>query len=88
MKPKIGALCVLASLLIGAPAVAADADDKKWIAQCMKDNKDEGAKEDVVRKYCICMNDKMDENETRSISQWEKANPKAMKDCDKQAGWR
>jgi hypothetical protein len=36
----------------------------------MRDNKDEGARTDVVRKYCECMNDKMSNNETRSITQW------------------
>ena len=41
-----------------------------------------------MRKYCICMNEKMDDNETRTISQWERANPKAMADCDKEAGWK
>jgi hypothetical protein len=30
----------------------------------------------------------VDENETRSISVWEKANPKAMHDCEKQSGWK
>lgn len=69
-------------------AAFADADDRKWISQCIKDNKGEGATAEVVRKYCVCMNDKMDENETRSISVWEKANPKAMHDCEKQAGWK
>jgi hypothetical protein len=30
----------------------------------------------------------MDSNETRSITQWEKANPGARKDCERQAGWK
>jgi hypothetical protein len=34
------------------------------------------------------MNEKMDENETRSITQWEKSHPAERKACDKQAGWR
>ncbi|MBF0320651.1 MAG: hypothetical protein HQL01_12700 [Nitrospirae bacterium] len=66
----------------------AGADDVKWIAQCIRDNKDQGAKEDVVYKYCECMNSKMDSNETKSISQWEKTHPDEMKECDKKAGWR
>ncbi|MBF0473386.1 MAG: hypothetical protein HQK91_12045 [Nitrospirae bacterium] len=68
--------------------VFADADDMKWITQCMKDNMNEGAKEDVVFKYCQCMNNKMDSNETKSISQWEKSHPNEMKDCEKQSGWK
>ena len=33
------------------------------------------------------MNDKMDENETGSISQREKANPKTAEAFSRQAGW-
>ena len=87
MKMKIGVMCLFACLM-GSSFAMADADDKKWVAQCMKDNKDEGAKEGVVKKYCVCMNDKMDDNETRSITQWEKANPKTAEACSKQAGWK
>ncbi|QWR78887.1 hypothetical protein E2O03_004315 [Candidatus Magnetomonas plexicatena] len=64
------------------------ADDTKWIAQCIKDNKGEGAKEEVVYKYCECMNNKMSESETQSISQWEKSHPAEMKACEKQSGWK
>jgi hypothetical protein len=34
------------------------------------------------------MNEKMDDNETRSITQWEKANPRSRRDCERQAGWK
>jgi hypothetical protein len=88
MKMPIGTLMVLATLLASSASFAQSSDDKKWVNQCIRDNKGEGATADVVRKYCVCMNDKMDENETRSISQWEKANPAAMKACEKQAGWK
>lgn len=37
----------------------------------MRDNK--GAAADaVILKYCTCMNNKMDDNESQSITQWEK----------------
>lgn len=88
-KVVVSGMLVMAAIMMFSGAAFADkADDMKWIAQCLKDNKDEGAKEEVVFKYCKCMNDKMDENETRSISQWEKANPQARKDCEKKAGWK
>jgi hypothetical protein len=87
MKLKIGALILFVSMMICGAAFA-DADDTKWIAQCIKDNKDEGAKEEVVYKYCECMNGKMDSNETKSISQWEKTHPDEMKACSKKAGWK
>ena len=51
------------------------------------DNKDEGQTAPVVLAYCSCMNNKMSNNETRSITQWEKANPNAQEACSKQAGW-
>lgn len=88
MKLIIASLVAAAALVSGTTAFAQNADDKKWVNKCIKDNKDEGAKPEVVRAYCVCMNDKMDENETRSISQWEKANPAAMKDCEKKSGWK
>jgi hypothetical protein len=63
------------------------ADDVKWINQCIADNKG-GAAEAVVRKYCMCMNEKMDNNETKSITQWEKSHPKERAACDREAGWK
>ncbi|HIJ80955.1 MAG TPA: hypothetical protein HPP76_04545 [Desulfuromonadales bacterium] len=87
MKMKIGA-AVLFALLTANGLAFADADDTKWIVQCIKDNKNEGAKEEVVYKYCQCMNDKMDSNETKSISQWEKTHPQEMKECEKKSGWK
>jgi hypothetical protein len=88
MKKVLIGLLAIAGMAAGVTAIAQSADDKKWVNQCMKDNKDEGAKEEVVRTYCVCMNDKMDETETRSITQWEKANPEARKACEKKAGWK
>jgi hypothetical protein len=64
-----------------------NADDLKWINQCVTDNKG-GASDEIVRKYCICMNEKMDNNETQSISVWEKSHPKERAACDKESGWK
>ena len=52
------------------------------------DNKKEGATEDVVRKYCVCMNNAMADSETKSITEWEKTHPDETKACDKAAGWK
>jgi hypothetical protein len=79
---------VAMSLAVFSNVAFADADDAKWIAQCVKDNKDEGAKESVVKKFCICMNNKMGDNEVKSISEWEKTNKKEMQACEKEAGWK
>ena len=89
MKVAIFAGLVGACLLSnGAMAQSMNADDMKWINQCISDNKSEpGGTPPIVRAYCICMNEKMDSNETRSITQWEKANPNAQEACSKEAGW-
>lgn len=81
-------ILMLAGLVLPTASALADADDVKWIAQCLKDNKREGASEDVVYKYCKCMNNKMSSNETQSITQWEKSHPEEQKACDKEAGWK
>jgi hypothetical protein len=87
----------LAALALGLVASAAasnavfaqamNADDLKWVNQCIVDNKG-GASDAIIRKYCVCMNEKMDNNETRSITEWEKANPRARAACDKESGWK
>ena len=82
------ALLLAASSYAMTPAVAATTDDVKWINQCVEDNKNEGAKKEVVLKYCTCMNNKMSDNETRSVSVWELANPTAKAACDRQSGWK
>jgi len=82
------ALLLGASALAPRPTLAATTDDVKWINQCVDDNKNEGAKKEVVLKYCTCMNNKMDDNETRSITQWEKTHESEAKACSKAAGWK
>src|SRR3954471_3025037 len=83
------AVLAVAATVASLPAQAQrqSADDTKWITQCVADNKDEGQAAPIVLKYCTCMNNKMSNNETRSITQWEKANPVAMEACGKEAGW-
>jgi hypothetical protein len=90
MKGVGFALLLSGCMLAGDAAIAQEmtADDLKWINQCVRDNRNEGAKPDVVRKYCICMNEKMDDGETQSITQWEKTHPKERAECDRVAGWK
>jgi hypothetical protein len=89
MKVTTLALALAASLMAATPGLAQqmNADDMKWINQCIRDNQG-GASAAVIRKYCICMNEKMDNNETQSISQWEKTHPKERAACDKESGWK
>jgi len=84
---KLFALSITALCFAGGLA-RADADDDKWIAKCVADNKNEGAKESVVKKYCECMNDKMDKGETKSVTEWEKTHKKETTECSKEAGWK
>ena len=81
-------LFVAASAYAVKPALAATTDDVKWINQCVDDNKNEGAKKDVVLKYCTCMNNKMSDNETQSITQWEKTHKAEQAACSREAGWK
>ena len=66
----------------------ADMDSMQWIAQCMKDNASATVSTDVVSKYCSCMNSRMDNNETMTITQWEAANPAVRKECETVSGWK
>jgi hypothetical protein len=83
---------LLAGSLMASDTAFAQAmtqDDLKWVNQCIRDNRGEaGGTPAIVRAYCICMNEKMDDNETRSITQWERANPGARRDCERKAGWK
>ena len=84
---KAIALVLTTACFIGTAAFAATTDDVKWINQCVNDNKG-GAAPEVVLKYCTCMNNKMSDNETQSITQWEKTHVAERKACDAEAGWR
>ncbi len=90
MSKKGLALLISAAALMASTGAFADTteDDVTWINQCIADNKKEGATEDVVRKYCVCMNNAMADSETKSISEWEKTHADEVKACDKEAGWK
>jgi len=88
MKIPTLVMFVAGSMLASSATLAQlSKDDVKWINQCITDNKG-GAAEGVIRKYCMCMNEKMDDNETKSITQWEKTHPDERKACDKESGWK
>ena len=89
MKTALAVLLAVAGFATAqaTTAHAATTDDVKWINQCVADNKGD-AKPEVVLKYCTCMNNKMSDNETQSITQWEKTHVAERKACDKEAGWK
>ncbi len=83
------AALVLAGMLTPAtlgPALA-NSDDAAWIKKCVADNKDEGQSAAVIASYCSCMDNKMSDSETLSISAWEKTHPNEQEACSKEAGW-
>jgi hypothetical protein len=88
MKFALAAAALLTGVALGAPAYAG-ADDAKWVAKCVSDNSAAKVSVEIISKYCTCMNNEMDDNETRSISTWEKTSPGkvAMAKCDKASGW-
>jgi hypothetical protein len=81
----------LATALLGAACTttggSSSADDRRWINQCIRDNAREGASRRVVTDYCTCMVNRMSNHETRSVTQWERANPRARRECSREAGW-
>lgn len=87
MKTTIAVLLLAGACLSSTAALAVTTDDVKWINQCVRDNKG-GASDAVILKYCTCMNNKMDDNESQSITQWEKTHVAERKACDKESGWR
>jgi hypothetical protein len=87
MKLPTALLVVAGCAFTWTSATALSPDDVKWINQCVNDNKGD-APNAVVLKYCTCMNNKMSENETQSITQWEKSHPAERAACDKEAGWK
>lgn len=88
MNIRISPLLLVACLSVGGTVLADPAEDAKWIAQCQKDNKDEGQTPAVVKKYCECMNDAMSESETKSITEWEKTHKAEEKECSTKSGWK
>lgn len=89
MKVIHAALLVLPTLatLGCAGAAYANADDVKWINQCVADNQDQHQTTRTVRVYCTCMDNLMSSSETRSITQWEKTHVKEQNFCGDKAGW-
>jgi hypothetical protein len=68
MRAIVAAVVIVAATLsTSAFAQKMNSDDMKWVNKCIDDNKG-GASGTVIRKYCMCMNEKMEDNETQSIS--------------------
>ncbi|HEY5210730.1 MAG TPA: hypothetical protein VIJ42_14930 [Stellaceae bacterium] len=87
MKTVMFGLLMAASVFAVSSTAFANSDDAKWVARCLKDNSDAKVGVEVVTKYCTCMNNKMSDNETQSITKWEKTHKTEREACEKEAGW-
>jgi hypothetical protein len=89
MKIVLATGALVAACIGFSTVTMAGPDDAKWVARCVSDNAGAKVSVDIISKYCTCMNNEMDNNETRSISTWEKTSDGkvAMAKCDKESGW-
>ncbi|MBF0138573.1 MAG: hypothetical protein H7833_03535 [Magnetococcus sp. DMHC-1] len=87
MKIK-SSIVLVAGILMSSSLAFAGSDDAAWIAKCVMDNAKENVSPEVMTKYCTCMNSKMSDNETLSITAWEQKNPSVMAACEKESGWK
>ncbi len=84
------ALLSAAIIALSANVAAAQkrqTDDSRWVDQCVRDSAGYAVSERIKVMYCSCMVTRMSDNETRSVSQWEQANPRVRDDCARRAGW-
>jgi len=88
MKIVIAVLVAAGSLLATSAAFAVTTDDVKWINRCIADSAGMDASPAVKLKYCTCMVNKMDDNETLSVTAWEKIHTAEARACDRESGWK
>jgi hypothetical protein len=88
MKKMIGVFSIAMFMLVSGQVFATPEEDAAWIAKCEKDNAKEGVAAETVTKYCTCMNNKMSDEDTVSITEWEKKHPEETKACEAEAGWK
>jgi hypothetical protein len=84
----IFALGLFAVLAAPAHAAKLSAADKAWIGKCMDQLKRENANVKIVRKYCVCMHDMFEDNESVSQSDMEHMFPPVHRSCNKSSGWK
>ena len=59
---RLAMFCARCAALISSNTALAqqmNADDLKWINECIRDNRDEpGGTPAIIRAYCVCMNER------------------------------
>ena len=88
MTIRLAVLAATGVLLASSAAFAVTTDDVKWINKCIADSAGMDASPAVKLKYCTCMVNKMDDNETLSVTAWEKIHKAEAAACDKESGWK
>ena len=77
--------------LIGAVVLSgtarADYEDQLWTAQCVRDYASSEVATTVLLKYCMCMTDKMDDEETKPVIEWEQAHSAEKASCMAKVRW-
>lgn len=87
MKYRAIAL-VFAGLFMATGIAYADDFIDRRIAECIEDNTDAQVSTATIKKYCLCMSNKMGNIEAQSVTQWEKTHPVERAECDRESGWK
>ena len=88
MQRWLAATLVCGWLLACGSVEVSASQDAKYVDQCVQDSAGMSATQQVKIMYCTCMVGKMDDNETRSVTQWEVANPTIAAECAHLSGWK
>ncbi len=86
-KINIFLLILIVATAFSSPGFA-ETDDPDRIDQCVVDNRYKNQSAGTVLKYCLCMDEKIPENEIQSIKQWKKTHKTENDACRAKAGWK
>jgi len=64
------------------------AEGQRFIDECVQNTPGISVTVGAKAAYCGCMVSKMNDDESRSVTQWAISNPYAADDCARSAGWR
>ena len=88
MKVIASLAIALVVLTAGVASAQRKTDDARWVDECVRDSAGYVFTSERVKvMYCSCMVARMSDRETRSVSEWEQANPRIRDDCARRAGW-
>jgi len=83
------ALLFLTAFPVLASADALTAADRAWIGTCVERLKNEPAPNEAVKlRYCTCMHEQFDDNQSVTQSEMERMYPPLHRACNREAGWK